>query len=433
MNLLVTNTYASPAYSIIRALRPYANRIVATLEGENRWEARFSQAAYSRCVDKRYAVPSPGRDWRAGRIQRENTPCEEAFVQALMRICEEQRIDVIFPSLDPHVYVLSKNKGLFAGMGVTIPVPDYDTVLMALDKYRTIQVAEQAGFPYPRTCLYEPREDLKGIAEQMGFPLVIKPRCSAGSRGMAIVKNYAELVKTLPVIVRNHGHPLIQEYIPGKQRQTVDVLLDRNGDVLFAFQKKILRNFRVTTQLVTVSESLPPDAHLHNSARLVQKLGWWGSASVGTLCDPRDGVSKLMEINPRFSQQLWHRTEIGINEPWMSVQVARKVAVEPVDAYPAGILLVSPIEDVQLLGLQVLDLLLYKYRSGMRTGNLTDPLSPPLSLRRQLRSFMQTYLSKQERVFDPYCRYFFQDPLVAILWWARFATWILGTLKHLGK
>jgi hypothetical protein len=278
--------------------------------------------------------------------------------------------------------------------------------------------------------LYERQEDLPWITEQVGFPLVIKPRCSSGSRGMVIVKNYAELLETLPVVVKNHGNPLIQEYIPGKQRQTVDVLLDRNGDVLFAFQKKIRRNFRVTTQLVTVSESIPPDAHLHNSARLVQKLGWWGSASVGTLRDPRDGLSKLMEINPRFSQQLWHRTEIGFNEPWMCIQVAQQAIVEPVKPYAAGILLVSP---VQLLGLQLLDLLFYKYRSRVQKKAPTDQLSPPLSLRKQLRSFTDTYLRKQERVFDPYFSYFFQDTLVAILWWLRFSTWILGALKHLGK
>ena len=159
---------------------------------------------------------------------------------------------MIFPSWDPYVYLLSKNKPLFEGMGIIVPVPDYEIVLMALDKYRTIQAALEVGFPCPRTYLYERQEELKWIAEKEGFPLVIKPRFSSGGRGMAIVKDYAELLEKLRPVMEKHGKPLIQEYIPGRQRQTVDVLLDRNGCLKFAFQKKIRRNFRVTAQLVTV-------------------------------------------------------------------------------------------------------------------------------------------------------------------------------------
>ena len=43
-----------------------------------------------------------------------------------------------------------------------------------------------------------------------------------------------------------------------------------------------------------------------------------------------------MEINPRFSQQLWHRTELGFNEPWMCIKVAQQEAVESVKDLPGG-------------------------------------------------------------------------------------------------
>ena len=66
--------------------------------------------------------------------------------------------------------------------------------------------------------------------------------------------------------------------------------------------------------------------------------------------DPRDGVDKLMEVNPRFPRQLWNRTELGINEPLMCVQLARGEPVTPVDGYPEGVLFVSPIEDAGWTG-----------------------------------------------------------------------------------
>ena len=96
MNLLVANTRNAQAYAIIRALRPYAEKIVVTMYGKNRLSARLSHAANSRLVDKRYYVPSPVEDWRAGNIGRENTEREEAYVQAVERICEIEKIDTIF-------------------------------------------------------------------------------------------------------------------------------------------------------------------------------------------------------------------------------------------------------------------------------------------------------------------------------------------------
>jgi hypothetical protein len=90
-------------------------------------------------VDQRYHVPSPVEDWRAGKIQRENTEREEAYIQAVIRICEAEKIDTIFPSWDPQVYVFAKNKERFAKMGVLIPTPDYETVIMrwtSIERFR---------------------------------------------------------------------------------------------------------------------------------------------------------------------------------------------------------------------------------------------------------------------------------------------------------
>src|SRR4026207_47349 len=163
MNLLVTNTRNAQSYAIIRALRPFAKKIVATMEGDKRLTARLSHAANSRLVDKRYYTPSPEADWRAGRIQKENSESEAAYIQAILEICEKEKIDTIFPSFDPHVYVFSKNKELFQGRGILIPVPEYEVVITPLDKYRTIKAAQDVGFPCPRTYLPESESEARRI------------------------------------------------------------------------------------------------------------------------------------------------------------------------------------------------------------------------------------------------------------------------------
>ena len=98
MRLLVTNTAAPQAYTVMRALRPYADILVATVSGKRPlgvWPT--CSAAYSRLVDRRYRVPSPELDWHEGRVSPENTAREQAFIDAILDVCRRERIDTIFP------------------------------------------------------------------------------------------------------------------------------------------------------------------------------------------------------------------------------------------------------------------------------------------------------------------------------------------------
>ena len=432
MRLLVTNTQTPQAYAIVRALRPHASRVVATLEGEG-WRARLSHAAHSRLVDARYAVPSPVEEWSAGRIGPDVTAREQAFVDAVVGICERERIDTIFPSWDPYVYVLSKHRDRFAALGVTVPVPDIDTVITALDKYRTVRAGEAVGMPCPATYLYESLEQAVDLAERLRYPVVIKPRFTSGGKGMAIVSNRAELSQALPAIVESHGAPMLQEYIPGGRRDSVQLVVGRDGAVLFVFHKKRQRTFRPTARFGTVSESASPDQRLRATSALVAKVGWWGAMGVETIQDPRDGLDKLMEINPRFPRQLWNRTEMGINEPLMCLQVARGEQVAPVPAYPLGVLFVSPVEDAGLMALQLLDRLVYTCRTRLGGSPPLDTSTAPPPLGQQAREFIQTYTTRRRRIWDPYSRYFFQDPLTSALWWLQFSTWLAGSWRQLGR
>ena len=338
MNLLVTNTRNPQAYAIIRALRPHSNKIVVTMYGTNRLVARLSHAANSRLVDKRYYVPSPVEDWRAGRIQKENTEREEAYIQAVLRVCEEEKIDTIFPSFDPQVYVFSKNKERFEKMGVQIPVPDYEVVVTPLDKYRTIQAARKIDFPCPRTYLPESTDELKRIAEEVGFPLVVKPRFTAAGRGTEFVTDFSMLLETVLFLKEKHGMPIVQEYIPGGRGEDYYLVLDKIGDLKVAFCDWNLRNFfRLNSNLPAVTETTALHSYIAQATSLVQALGWWGGVQVETKVDQRDGIPKLMEINPRLGRRLWRRTELGINEPLMCVKIAKGEEVEAVKEYPLGI------------------------------------------------------------------------------------------------
>jgi biotin carboxylase len=434
MNLLVTNTRNAQAYGIIRALRPYAQKVVATMEGDNRFVARLSHAANSRLVDKRYYAPSPAQDWKAGRIQKENTAREEAYIQAVLRICEREQIDTVFPSFDPHVYVFAKNKERFERFGVLIPIPDYETVIIPVDKYRTICAAEEAGIPCPKTYLPKNEDDLRRIGEEIGFPLVIKPRFTSAGQGMKIVRDLPELCEETRLVMQEQGMPMIQEYIPGRQKPNFNLLLTKAGELKVAFCVRQFRHlFRVSLNVPSARESSVPEPYVMHAAKLVQNLGYWGGTNIEMKIDSRDGVSKLMEINPRRAYALWARVELGINEPLICLKIARGEEVNGINDYPVGTILLDPIEDLLGLGVRLLDLMVYKFRIGVQKKAPIDPFNPPMTLKELIQSYLQSYFTRKKKAFNPYFTYFLQDPVVSVLWWLQFSMLMMRGVKQLGR
>lgn len=434
MNLLVTNTRSGQAYLIMRALRPYAKKIVATMYGNNRFSASLSHASQSRLVDRRYRVPSPVEDWRKGKIQRGNTEREEMYIQSVLRICEKEKIDTIFPSWDPKVYIFSKNKEQFEKTGVQIPVPDYETVIRPLDKYRAIQAAEEVGFPHPKTYLPGCEDDLGRIAEEAGFPLMIRPRFTSGAKGNKVVQNLPELLEEGRVVIENPGTHMVQEFVPGKEKQQFYLVIDKKGERKSAFCARTHRIYlRYPLNASTACESSVLHPYVVGATRMVQRLGWWGGITIQTKIDFRDGLPKLMEMNPRLGYHLWFRTELGINEPLMCLKIARGEEVQTVKDYPTGKMLLSPLEDFYGLGFWVLDAIFYKVRAGILGKRPTDTFNAPMSIREMIESYRKTYLNGNERVYDPHFSSFFQDPCVCALWWAKYFLQILRTTKYLGQ
>ncbi len=431
MNLLVTNSQSAQAYSIIRALRPYATKIVATMEGKHRWAARTAHAANSRFVDRRYYVPRADLDWKAGIIQKENTAREDAYVQRILEICRLEQIDTIFPSYDPLVYVFAKNRDQFKD--VLIPVPSFETLLTPLDKFRTIEAAQRVGFPCPKTYVPASAADVDAITRELAPPWVLKRRFTAGGEGMAFFTDVAQLREAIGTVRDPHAMPMIQEYIPGRERQHFYLVADRAGEIRSLLCPRILRS---GNRLYNDTSGAVESAVVHPLVPVVKKLvrdmGWWGGLTIATKVDIRDGLPKLLEINPRLGLHLWFRTELGANVPLMCLRIARGEEV-PEHHYPVGTLLLAPFEDTLRLGLDILDSLIYRARTKVFGKRPIDPHNPPRPLKDLARTYTRDYFGNQPKVFSPYSKYLLDDPLPCLLWWYAFAGFSLRSLRTLGQ
>jgi Carbamoylphosphate synthase large subunit (split gene in MJ) len=434
MNLLVTNSHGAQAYAIIRALRPYAARIVATMNGPTRWKARMSHGANSRHVDARYYVPDPEADWSAGVLEDTNSDAEAAYIRRIEDICRAERIDTIFPSSDAEVYVFSKNKARFDHDGIICVVQDYASLTIPLDKYETIRAARRVGFPCPETIVPERAEDIRAFANAIPPPWIIKPRCTYGGRGTTIVRCPEDLEPTYRQIAGERTRPMIQELVPGRIRESFYVVADRDLQVRSFMKTDVLKNmqrlFRDAVASFAISVETP---WLPQIEGLVREIGSWGGFTIQTKTDARDGLPKLMEINPRLGTRLWYRTQAGVNEPLMLLKCARGEPIETVAHFPQGAVVFEPIEDLLELPCELLDLCLYHFRTHALRMKPTDADNPPYTLAELATSFSTNYRPGRRKVIGIHTRHLLDDPAACLLWYYAYVGFLLRTIKKRGR
>ena len=431
MRRLVTNTRQCQAYTIIRSLRPHAEWISATMNGTNWLTAHTATAALSRLVNRRHVVTNPIEDWAAGKIQRENTEREECYIRDIEKICRQDQIDTIFPSYDPQVYILAKNRQRLAALGIQVMAPEYETLLPLLDKSLTLKLAAEAGFPHPATFRID-EHDLADLAQRIEPPWVVRPTASSSSRGMEVIRRREDLEPIVARLQSRHRNLILQEYIPGTSKQNFYILIGRDNQVLSMVSPQVLRtSHRIYRNSSTAVLFNHTHAFNERVRDLVQKLNWHGGLTLQTKIDARDGTPKLMEINPRFGSHTWYNTEMGIDLPLMYLRSFRGEPVDPVKDYPDTALMLEPCEDFFGFFFHMADRGAYQIQRLLGKSP-TDPAAVPASIFTKFKTLKRDYCGKHRKVYQPQFRYALSDPMVLLLnCWAVLRQ-ELSQLKRIG-
>jgi predicted ATP-grasp superfamily ATP-dependent carboligase len=238
---------------------------------------------------------------------------------------------------DETVSISSKNKSLIEKY-TRVPVPGFSTLSKARDKAETIKIATEQDLPCPKTFFVKNPKEAEQAASKLGFPLVIKPRESSGSRGIVYVKSLDEFVDSYKRIHSKYPYPMIQEYIPpGGDACGVFLMLNKKSETLAAFSHKRLREFPLSGGPSTLRESVHRPELKAVSEKLLKAMGWYGVAMVEFKEDPRDGKFKIMEVNPRFWGSLQLAILSGVDFPSLLYEMEIGGKVEPVVDYEEGV------------------------------------------------------------------------------------------------
>src|SRR5262249_36022922 len=157
--------------------------------------------------------------------------------------------------------------------------------------------------------------DVDRITRELAPPWVLKRRFTTGGEGMEFFTDVALLREVIGRVRDPRAMPMIQEYIPGWERQHFYLVADRASEVKALFCPRVVRYAsRLHADPVGSVESAVSHPLVPLVKKLVLDIRWCGALTIQAKVDVRDGMPKLLEMNPRFGQHLWYRTELGCND-----------------------------------------------------------------------------------------------------------------------
>ena len=227
------------------------------------------------------------------------------FVDAVAELCRQDSIDVLFSTVDAELPALAARR--IELEPTVLAAPSLQTLQTALDKFALASAVESHA-AVPVTKLVGPA----ALAVDWDFPIIVKPRRGAGSRGVRLVHDRPALEA-----LGDDDTLIAQELLPGDEF-SVDVFADAAGRVLAAVPRTRTR----VDSGVSIAGRTVKSRELEETATAVaEAIGLVGVANV-QLRYSTAGVPALLEVNPRFPGAMPLTIAAGVDMPSLALDLA---------------------------------------------------------------------------------------------------------------
>ena len=192
--------------------------------------------------------------------------------------------------------------------GIPILGTSPDAIDLAEDRERFQKLLHQLNLLQPANGLARSLEEAEKVAEQIGFPVVIRPSYVLGGRAMEIVHDMAGLKRYMGTAVKVSGkNPvLIDSYLQDAIEVDVDVVADAAGQVYIAGIMEHIEEAGIHSG--DSACALPPYSLPQET---IAEIGRQGEALARALnvvglmnvqFAVKDGTVYILEVNPRASR-----------------------------------------------------------------------------------------------------------------------------------
>ena len=236
------------------------------------------------------------------------------------------RKSVLFPTSDVDMIIISANREILQKY-YHLLMPPHELLSTLLNKDRFYPFAQAQGFPIPKTFRADGLTDIDSIAQEVGYPCIIKPpwrdkawKALYGNRKVIISHGAEELESNIRRLYAQFKNLTIQEVIQGDEQQIICsfAFLDERSKPLGIFTSKKVRQFPPHFGNSALVQGVCEPRVVELTARICKQLGLVGYVSIEFKKDPKDGEFKLIEITTgRLNRQTGLSEIVGFSIPYI--------------------------------------------------------------------------------------------------------------------
>ncbi|HKM03055.1 MAG TPA: ATP-grasp domain-containing protein [Lachnospiraceae bacterium] len=234
------------------------------------------------------------------------------YIDWLIKTIKKHKIDFIIPGIEIDMQTWNKNRvRIESATGTKILLNHSDLIDICSDKWKFYKNMKIKNIPYIIESSLE--SNYKNLVKKLGFPLLIKPRCGFGSKGVVKIENE----KAFNLIKNEVGLKLMVQEFVGSENEEYSCSAFCDGEGSFISSQTLRRKLSregFTEKAVTVDDSDINKA-VFDLCSFFKPIG--PTNFQFRKCN--DNTVKLLEINPRISSSTSIRSAFGYNESAMAV------------------------------------------------------------------------------------------------------------------
>ncbi|MFZ5563632.1 MAG: carbamoyl-phosphate synthase large subunit [Thermodesulfobacteriota bacterium] len=242
------------------------------------------------------------------------TYIEPLNVATLTRIIAKERPDALLPNLGGQSGLNLSSElhqaGVLEKYGVRIIGVNVDAIKRGEDRTEFKNTMTRLGIDMPRSRAVNTVEDAEKAADEIGYPVVIRPAYTMGGTGGGFVYNVEELrvIAARGLAASLVNQVLVEESVLGWEELELEVVRDAKGRKITVCFIENIDAMGVHTgdsfcvaPMLTISPELQAKLQQY-SYDIVDAIEVIGGTNVQFAHDPKTGRVVVIEINPRTSR-----------------------------------------------------------------------------------------------------------------------------------
>ena len=201
-------------------------------------------------------------------------------------------------------------RGVLEKYGVELLGTPLEAIEKAEDREMFKETMQKLGEPIPESTIVEDVPSAVEFANEIGYPVIVRPAYTMGGTGGGIAENEEELID---IVIKglNYsmiGQVLIERSVAGWKEIEYEVMRDGNDNCITVCNMENFDPVGVHTgDSIVVAPSQTLTDHEYQmlrsaSLRIIRELGIEGGCNAQYALDPNSNKYYVIEVNPRVSR-----------------------------------------------------------------------------------------------------------------------------------